>query len=52
MRYSKPILRPLDEEDVRGQYPCWSGGVAYGGQCGSGGTAGTSCVTGYTQFAS
>jgi len=52
MNYSIPMLLPFDDEDVVAQYPCWSGGYALGGQCGSGGTAGTSCVTGYTPFAS
>ena len=52
MKYDVPMLVPLEEEETAAQYPCWSGGVAYGGQCGSGGTAGTSCVTGYGPFAS
>ena len=50
MRYSKPILRPLDDGAIQGQSPCWSGASAYGGQCSNGGSAGTSCVTGYSPF--
>jgi hypothetical protein len=50
MSYSKPILRPLNDGDIRGQSPCWSGGGAYGGQCGNGSTAATSCATGYSPF--
>ena len=50
MRYSKPILRPLDDGGVRGQNPCWNGAGAYGGQCGNGSSPGTSCASGMSPF--
>jgi hypothetical protein len=52
LTYAIPKLRALTSEQNQGQHPCWNGSVAFGGQCGSGGTAGTSCVSGYTPFAS
>lgn len=51
-QYTKPCLKPLSESSVVAQSPCWTGGVAPGGQCSTGGTAGTSCATGHSQFAS
>ncbi len=51
-QYTKPCLNPLSEPLVVAQNPCWTGGVAAGGQCSTGGTAGTTCATGHSQFAS
>jgi|YNPNPStandDraft_1061719.scaffolds.fasta_scaffold00477_10 hypothetical protein len=50
LEYATPVLKPLTKENNTAQRPCWSGGVAFGGQCGTGGTAGTSCVTGHSPF--
>ena len=52
VKYEVPMLRSFTTEKNQGQHPCWPGSVAYGGQCGSGGVAGTSCVTGHTPFSS
>jgi hypothetical protein len=52
MKYTIPMIWPINEDSEVAQYPCWSGGIAYGGQCANGGTAGTSCYTGYGPFSS
>lgn len=49
-QYAKPSLIPLSEPIVVAQNPCWTGSVASGGQCSTGGTAGTSCSTGHSPF--
>jgi len=52
MRYSKPILRPLDDEGIRG-LSCWPGMITSDDQyCRHGGTAAKSCDTGGAPFTS